>query len=256
MNDFPNEAVPWGGVAAAAQLDEEQSDMDAWVADAALGPASSRKVETVSARSAPALAAGLFRYGPHAALTACMIAVASMAGSHFVGPARTVEQKESVRSTDTGHAAQKMAEDFHAQEADAEDMRAAQILSTKVATGLGSTKPRLDVAKTEINAAIPDASGKVGHLRSKSAEKLPKTTERVDRIGLKIAALLAAAPVTDHSVSAASVVRKRAQGGRGDAFDPSEHPNAPGAPRPLGTIAPAATAKNSAAEYAYGQRAN
>jgi hypothetical protein len=251
MKDFPNEVVPWGGAAAAAPPDEDVPEIGVLAADATVGPSTCKKIET-----APALVAGLLHYGPHAALTAWMIAVVWTVGSHFVGPARTVDQQESVRSADTGHAAQKMAEDLHAQEADVEDMRAAQILSAKVATGLGSTKPRLDSAKTEINAAIPEASGRVEHLRSKSAEKLPKTTERVDRIGLKIAALLAAAPVDDHSVSAAPVVRKRAQGGRGDAFDPSRNPNAPGAPRPLGTLAPVATAKNSAAEYAYGQRAN
>jgi hypothetical protein len=103
-----------------------------------------------------------------------MIAVAWTAGSHFVGPARTVDQQESVRSADAGHAAQKMIDYLHAQEADVEAMHAAQILSTKDATGLGSAKPRLDALKIDINAAIPEASGTVEHLRSKSARSFPR----------------------------------------------------------------------------------
>jgi len=54
MRDFPDEAVPW--VSAAV--------------DAILDPVLCKKSEAVSGRSAPALAARLLNYGPHAALTA------------------------------------------------------------------------------------------------------------------------------------------------------------------------------------------
>jgi hypothetical protein len=246
VKDFPDEVAAGGGAAAAAPSDE-----DVPAADPIVGPVTCKKIQT-----APALVEGLLRYGPHAALTAWMIAAVWTAGSHFVGPARTIEQQESVRSADTGHTAQKMPEDLHAQEADVEAMHTAQIPSTEDATGLGSAKPRLDAAKIDIKGAMPEASGTVEHLQSKPAKKLPKTAARVDRIGLKIAALLATAPVADRSVSAAPVARKRAQGGRGDAFDPSQNPSAPGAPRPLGTIAPTATAKSSLPEYASGQSTN
>jgi len=84
-----------------------------------------------------------------------------------------------------------------------EALRATQSVSTKDVTGLGSTKPHLDAAKTETGAAVAEPSGKVEHLRPKSAEKPFKANERVDRIGLKIAALLAIAPVADRSLSAA-----------------------------------------------------
>lgn len=118
-----------------------------------------------------------------------------------------------------------MAEEPHAPKAEVEALPAAQ--GAKDAAGLGNTKPRLDAAKTEISAAIAEVSGKVERLPPKPPEKPSK-----------------------------AVARKRAKGGRGDAFDPSKNPTAPGAPRPLGTIAPAATPNNSAAEIAYGQRAN
>src|ERR1019366_4624438 len=158
MHELPNDTVPWGSATAAASPDEDVPELGGWAADAIVGSAPSKKGETVSARSAAALATGLLRYGPHTALAVCLIAVAWMVGSYFIGPARTVVQQESMQSVEMGQAAQKM------------------------------------------------------------AEEPSKATERVDRIGLKIAALLAAAPVADRSASAAPVVRKRVRGGRGDAL--------------------------------------
>jgi len=149
-----------------------------------------------------------------------------------------------------------MAEEPHAQKAEVEAMPAVQSLSAEDVTGLGNTKPRLDAPMTERSARIAEVSGKVERLPPKPPEKPSKASERFDPIGHEIAALLAAAPVANRSVSVAPVTRKRAHGGHSDAFDPSKNPTAPGAPRPLGTIAPAATPNNSAAEIAYGQRAN
>jgi hypothetical protein len=86
-------------------------------------------------------------------------------------------------------------------------------------------------------------------------EKLATGSHKIDRMGLKIAALLAVNPVVDHSVSA-TPARRREQRARHDAFDPSQHPNAPGAPRPLGSIRSTAPANRGTADYAYGQPAN
>ena len=241
--------------AAAAPPDEDVLEMGAWAADA-IHLTHFKQAKAAQARNAPTLITNLLRYGPYAALTACLFAGAWLAWSHLDRPARTVVQQESVQSAEIGHAAQKMAEEPPTQKADVEAMPAVQSLSAKDVTGLGDTKPRLDAAKTEISAPIAEVSGKVEHLPPKSAEKPSTARERLDPIGDKIAALLAAAPVADRSVSAAPVTRKRAHGGRGDAFDPSKNPTAPGAPRPLGTIAPAATTNNLAAEIAYGQKTN
>jgi hypothetical protein len=253
MHDFPDEAFPR---VSAAAVDKDVLETGALAADAILGPAPAKKSKAVLPRSAPALATRLLRYGPHAALAGCLIGAAWLVGSHLVARAPTAVQQESVQTAETGRTAQKMTEEPQAQDGGLEAMRTAQSLSTKDVPGPGNTKPRLDAVKTEISAGIAEVSGKVGRLRPKSAEKAPKVGARFDRIGLKIAALLAAAPVADRSVSAAPVARKRAPGGRGDAFDPSQNPTAPGAPRPLGTIGPATTTNNSAAQYAYGQRAN
>jgi hypothetical protein len=241
--------------AAAAPPDENVLEMRAWAADA-IHPAHFKQAKAAPARNAPTLVTNLLRYGPYAALTACLFAGAWLAWSHLDGPARTVVQQESVQSAEMGHAAQKMAEEPHAQKAEVEALPTAQSLSTKDAIDLGGTKPRLDAAKTEVSAAIVEVSGKVERLPPKSPEKPSKASERFDPIGHEIAALLAAAPVVDRSKAAAPVARKRAENARHDAFDPSKNPTAPGAPRPLGTIAPAATTNNSAAELAYGQKTN
>jgi hypothetical protein len=201
MRDIPDEAVPWISAAAATRSQ-------------------------------------VLRFGPHTALAACLFGVGWLAWFYLDGHARTVVQRESVQTAEIGQPAQKMAEELTAQKTDVGALGAAQGLSTKDVIDLGNTNPRLNAAKIEISGPIAEGSSKV--LRPKPAEKLSKISERVDHIGLKIAALLAAAPVADRSVSAAPVAQKRARGGRGDAFDPSQHPNAPGVPRALGTIPSAA----------------
>ena len=190
MDDSLDEAVPWASAAAAASPDEDGLETGAQAADSILDPIPSRKVEAISARIAPPVAAGLLRYGPHAALAAWLLGVAWLVGSSLVGPARTVPQRASVQSAETGHTAQKT---------DVETVRAAQGPSAKDATDPQNTRPRLDAAKTEISGGIRETPGKAERLRSKSAERLSKAGERLDRIGLKIAALLAAAPAADRS---------------------------------------------------------
>ena len=134
-------------------------------------------------------------------------------------------------------------------------MHAAQSLNTKEVSAPEPAKPSLDAAKDEASRGIVEAAGKTSRLPHKPMEKLANGSDRIDRIGLKIAALLAVDPVVDHSVSATHA-RRREQSARHDAFDPSQHPNAPGAPRPLGTIRSTAPANKGRADYAYGQPAN
>ena len=158
-----------------------------------------------------------------------------MDGGITLRPSRqTVVQQESAQGAEMSRAAQNMAEDPHAQKARVEPS-AAQTLSTKDATGPGDTKPGLEAAKIEMSGRLPEASGEVERLRPKKASK---ASERFDRIGLEIAALLAtAAPAAGRSIAAAPIARRQARTVRHDAFDPSLNPNAPGAPRPLGTVA-------------------
>ena len=256
MHEFPDEAVPVASAAAGSPPDADVLEIRARAADAILRPVSFKKAKPASTRRAPPLFERLLRYGPHAALAACLFGFAWMAGSYFSSPVRTIMPQESVESAEVGRAAQKMAEEIRALKANVEAMHTAQSLSAKDAAALGNLKTRLDAAKTETSAAIAEVAGKVEHLQRETAAKLSEVSERFDRIEHQIAALLAAAPVGGGSASAAPVARKRAQGGRGDAFDPSQNSTAPGAPRPLGILAPAASANIPAGETAYGQRTN
>jgi hypothetical protein len=96
---------------------------------------------------------------------------------------------------------------------------------------------QLNLAKTETSAAIAELAGRVEHMERESAATLSQVYERLDRIEHQIAAPTAAS-LAAASESGATVTRKRAHARRSDAFDPSQNPNAPGVPRPLGSLAP------------------
>ena len=138
MNEFRDETSLWA-TAGSASPAEDMLERGARADDAIPG-AVRRKIEPVLPRSA--LPAGLWRYGPHAAVAAWMIAVVWMAGSHFDSPVRTVVQQESAQGAEMSRVAQNVVEDPHAQKARVEPS-AAQTLSTKDATGPGDTKPGL-----------------------------------------------------------------------------------------------------------------
>ena len=183
MHEFPDEAVPVASAAAGSPPDADVLEIRARAADAILRPVPFKKAKPASTRRAPPLFERLLRYGPHAALAACLFGFAWMAGSYFSSPVRTIMPQGSVESAEVGRAAQKMAEEIRALKANVEAMHTAQSLSAKDAIGVGNTKPGLDAAKTEISAAIAEPSRKVE--QPKSAEKPSKATERVDRLGLK-----------------------------------------------------------------------
>jgi hypothetical protein len=239
MDDSPDEAVPAAGAAAASPPDANRLDIRARGADAMLGPLSFQKSEASSVRRLPPLFERLFSYGPHAALAACLFGFVWVAASYFSGGklpfyvmkpglVRTAVPQESVERAEMLRTAQKMAEDIRVLKANVEAMHAA-------------------------HSAITELAGKVEHMQRDSAAQLSHFIERFDRMEHQIAAV-AAAPHGADSVLKAAVARKQARGGRGDAFDPSQNPTAPGAPRPLGSHAPAVT--NAAGENASGQRNN
>jgi hypothetical protein len=267
MYDSPDEAVPEASPAAASPPDRNGLGIRARAADAILGPVPFKKSEDGSVRTVPPLFKRLLSYGPYAALAACLFGFAWVGGSYFSGgqspfyamkprPVGTVAPQDSVERAEMVRTVQKMAEEIRALKANAEAVHAAQSLSAKDATGLEGLKTRLDAVKTETGAAIAELAGKVEHLQRDSAAKLSQVSERFDRIEHEIASPLATALLGAASSSKEATARKRIQGGRGDAFDPSQNPTAPGAPRPLGSLAPAASTNNPAGESAYGQRNN
>ena len=209
----------------------------------------SRIFNWINAAAARGRGALVKHYGPPAALTAfACFGLALLGWSNIQRPAPTM------RSAEINLPVQETTEESHAQRAEVEAKRAAQSLDTEEVRA-ETAKPGLEAPKNEASPGVVEAASKTSRLPAKPVEKLAIGGETVDRIGLKIAALLAVDPVVDHSVSA-TPARKREQSARGDAFDPSQHPNAPGAPRPLGTLRSPAPTNKSSADYAYGQPAN
>ena len=240
MNDFLDEAI-----FPPALADNGASERKGHAA-AIAGLADLDWIKAAAARGAGALVQG---HGRFVALAACLTGVAWLGWSHVQSRAPGPQSAEISRP------AQTTAGEPAVQAADAAAMRAAQSLNAAQATVPETAKPRLEAAKTEANVRVADDAGKPSPLPPKPAEKLDKGGEKIDRVGLEIAALLAAAPASDHSASATPATRKRGPRARHDAFDPSLHPNAPGAPRPLGAIRSTAPAKKTSAEYAYRQPA-
>jgi hypothetical protein len=233
MDDVPDQGGP------SVIADEASSGSKVGTAAIGLACLSWTKAAAAHSRGAP-----VKRYGPPAVLTAGLFGLACLGWSNIQHPAPTLPRAE------INVPAQKTVEESHAQRAEVEAVHATQSLNTKEVSAPEPTKPSLEAAKDEASRGIVEA-GKTSRLPPKPMEKLANGSDRIDRIGLKIAALLA----VDHSVSA-TLARRREQRARHDAFDPSQHPNAPGAPRPLGTIRSTAPANKGSADYAYGQPAN
>ena len=200
-------------------------------------------------------------------MAACLFGFAWAAGSYFSSgqlpfyavtpPPAPVATQESVARAEMHRAAQEMIEDIRALKANVEALRAAQSQSGKDATALEGLRTRLDAVKAETGAAIAE---KVENMQREPAAKLSQVIARLDRIEQQIAAPLPTASLGAAPAPAKAAAGKPAQiaaaqakpplenahgqrkiGGRGDAFDPSQHPTAPGVPRPLGSLAPAAS---------------
>jgi uncharacterized protein YidB (DUF937 family) len=217
---------------------------------------------------APSRFKKLFAYGSRAALAACLFGFAWAAGSYFstgqlpfyaIKPPPPVATQESVERTEVLRATQEMAEDIRALKANVEALGAAQSRSGNDAAALEGLNSRLDAANKETGASIAELAGKVENMQREPEAKLSEVIERLDRIEHQIAPL-ATASLGAASAPGNAAAGKPAQpavaqakpplenahgqrkiGGRGDAFDPSKNPTAPGVPRPLGSLAPAAS---------------
>jgi hypothetical protein len=241
MSDNPDEPVPDIIAAAVPPPDPDVLEIRAQADDAIFGPVPVKKTEKRSARRISPLFERLLGYGPRAALVACLAGFAWWAGSYFSGDQPsyyvrklwalwTVAPQESVEHAETIRTAQKMAEEIRALKADV------QSFSAKDAAALEGLSTQVNLAKTETSAAIAELAGRVEHLERDFAAKFSQIYERFDRIEHQIAAPTAASTAAPESGE--TVPRKRAHSRRNDAFDPSQNPNAPGVPLPLGSLAP------------------
>ncbi len=230
MNECRDEAVPEASAAPASAPDPNVPEITVRASDAILGPATVN--EENPARGIPPRFKRLLTYGPHAILAASLGGFAWVAGSHFSGgqlsiypseprPGLTDLPPDGTERTEMLRAMQKMADEIHSLKADVKGMHAA-------------------------------LAGEVEHRERDSAAKLSKMSGEFDHIEQQIAALRAAAPAVAAPAPGVAPARKQAHGDRHDAFDPSQDPTAPGAPRPLGSFTPAASS-NPAGNKLFGQ---
>jgi hypothetical protein len=122
----------------------------------------------------------------------------------------------------------KMAAEIQALQTKVEALEKARNADTKPAPSLEEVNRRIDAAKAETNAEIGALSGRFLLFQQETNTKYAEVSaarpaERRD-----------AGPVESKAPPALAKGHKHARRRRGDAFDPSLYPTAPGAPKPLG----------------------
>ncbi|MGC1576078.1 MAG: hypothetical protein WA813_08130 [Beijerinckiaceae bacterium] len=166
MDDFPDEAVP------SAIADEDGSESKAQTA-AMLGPTYLNWIKAAAAGSRGVL---VQRYGPPAALTACLFGLA------WLGWSNIQDRTPTLPSAEMNLPAQKPAEESPAQTAELETMRAAQSLNIGEVGAPETVRPDFEAAKNEAGPGIVEAKGKTSRLPPKPVEKLANGGKRLDRI--------------------------------------------------------------------------
>jgi hypothetical protein len=145
----------------------------------------------------------------------------------------TAMAQESVERAELLRIKRKLAEEIRALQARVEAIPAARSLSAKDATALEELKRRLDAMKRETGAAIADRAGKIEHMQRETTAKFSQISEQRNQTERQIAPPPAASSRAAASELAVGTIPKQARKRRDDAFDPSQNPGAPGAPRPL-----------------------
>ena len=175
-----------------------------------------------------------------------MLGSAWMAGSYLFGGQSqyyavkpqsdpTVAAQESVERAELLRIQKKMAEDIRSLQAKVEAAPASRSLSAKDAAVVEDLKRRLDAVKRETGAAIAELASKVERMQREATSKVSQVSEQRNQTKHKIVAPLAASSRTVDPDLAVGTFQKRARKQRGDAFDPSQSPGAPGIPHPLGS---------------------
>ncbi|WP_292531433.1 hypothetical protein [Methylocystis sp.] len=145
---------------------------------------------------------------------------------------RTMATQESADRAAFLRTTQKMEEEIRALRAEMEAMRSSMQAATPVADAVESLGKRMDAMKTETGAAIGALSSQVEGLQ-RDAAKPAQTGERSDRTERAVVESSAPRTTVSATVRVGEGLR-RPKVRRGDAFEPSKYPNAPGAPRSLG----------------------
>jgi hypothetical protein len=161
------------------------------------------------------------------------------------GFVRTMATRDSADRAALLRTTQKMEEEIRALRAEMETMRASTQAATPSADAVENLGRRIDAMKTETGAAIGALSTEVEGLRRDAAAKTAPTSAPQEQAAARSPrseyVILEQGAPRRTTVSATVKVGeglRRPKPRRNDAFEPSKHPNAPGAPRPLGASAP------------------
>jgi hypothetical protein len=123
---------------------------------------------------------------------------------------------------------QKMAAEIQALQTKVEALEKARNADTKSAPSVEELNRRIDAAKAESNAEIGALSSRFLLFQQEANTKFAEISTA------RPAEKRDAEPVQSKAPTALEKVHRHARGRRGDAFDPSRYPTAPGAPKPLG----------------------
>lgn len=159
--------------------------------------------------------------------------------SAMSGLVRTMATQDSADRAALLRTTQKMEEEIRALRAEMGAMRSSMQAATPSADAVESLGRRIDAMKTETGAAIGALSSQVDGLRRDVAAAKPAQTG--ERSAQTERAVVESSAPRRTTVSAAVKIGeglRRPKIRRGDAFEPSKYPHAPGAPRPLGGSAP------------------
>lgn len=165
---------------------------------------------------------------------------------------RTLATQDSADRAALLRTTQKMEEEIKALRAEIETMRASAQAATPTADAVENLGKRIDAMKTETGAAIGALSTEVEGLRRDAAAKPAPAVAPSEQAGARAEQVGARSQRSEYVILEQSAPRRttvsatvkvgeglrRPKLRRNDAFEPSKHPNAPGAPRPLGRSAP------------------
>ena len=123
---------------------------------------------------------------------------------------------------------QKMEAEIRTLRTKVEILEKARNATTKSLASLEGMNRRIDEAKSETKAGIDALSSRVAAFQQETNTKFAELS------AAHAAKKRNAQPVEGKAAPVAEKGRQRQNVPRNDAFDPAQHPNAPGAPRPLG----------------------
>ncbi|MGD9656184.1 MAG: hypothetical protein AB7U61_00855 [Methylocystis sp.] len=228
-------------------------DLRAERADAAIAAKDSDDPETRAARRPLAAFKHAVIYGSRLLWAALVYGAAGLAGwliaeaawptlAAMPGFVRTMAMQDSADRAALLRTTQKMEEEIRALRAEMETMRASTQAATPVTDAVENLGKRIDAMKTETGAAIGALAGQVEGLQrdvaAKSAETAEQSAQTGERASERTKRVVVESSAPRRTTVSATVKvgegLRRPKIRRGDAFEPSKHPNAPGAPRPLG----------------------